>query len=82
LKYPDEPMERASVKDERSLYPDLVGRGLSAALQIELDALGADLKASWEIEPLAFWSGVERGHRTAQVAAAAGERGFSFVALG
>jgi hypothetical protein len=68
--------------DEHDLYPDLVGRGLSAALQVELDAIGADLTASWEIEPLAWWSGVERGSRMAQVAATAEERGFTFSLWG
>jgi hypothetical protein len=61
--------------NERDLYPESVDVGVSASLQAELDRLGSDLTASWP-HPLALWSSVERGARSAEVSAAADERAF------
>jgi hypothetical protein len=48
------------------LYPELEGRGLSSALQEQLDVLGAGLKASWP-NPDLLWTRVKRGERAAQI---------------
>jgi|SRR5262245_19749376 len=60
----------------RQLYPEAAGVGLSVPLQAELDKRCPGLVASWELAPLALWSGVTRGERHAQVNAAVEQRAF------
>jgi hypothetical protein len=72
--FADDP-SRCDELNERDIYPESVGVGLSASLQAELDRLGSDLTASWPA-PLALWSSVERGARSAEVSAASDERAF------
>jgi hypothetical protein len=61
------------------LYPEAVDVGLSAPLQAELDKRCLGLKASWEMAPLALWSAVRCGERSAVVCAAAKKRSFDLT---
>jgi Family of unknown function (DUF6193) len=67
--------DRDYFRVDETLYPELAGRGLSAALRAELAALGSDVEPSWD-PPLALWSHAARGSRSGEAYAAADERSF------
>jgi hypothetical protein len=58
-----------------NLYRDLNGRGLSAALRLELEALGSAVEPSWD-PPLALWASARRAERSVVVCAALETRKF------
>jgi hypothetical protein len=65
-------------------YPEVAGRGLSAALQQELDHLGVgvQLRASWLHPSNEGWTMVERGPRRSQVCSATDRRLFILTLSG
>jgi hypothetical protein len=76
--------DERDLPDYADLYPETVGRGLSAALQDELDLLGVgnELRATWLHPSNQGWTSVERGQRNAQMCCALAERLFMLTLRG